>query len=135
MSRENVAIVRGFLEAVWDRRDFEAALRFAHPDLELDWSESRAPYAGVVRGYEAATEWWKDVAEAFRDYRVVRRDFTECDPDLVVVEQSISGQGRGSGIEVRATGATIWRLRDGKVVGGKLFQSKAEALEAAGLRE
>ncbi len=135
MSQENMEVVRGFLEALWDRRDFEAALRFADPDLVLDWSESRAPYAGVVRGYKAATHWWKEVAEAFSGFGVERRDFTDCGPSLVVVEQSISGQGRGSGVEVRATGATIWRVRDGKVVSGKLFQSKTEALEAAGLPE
>ena len=135
MSEENVQIVREFLEALWDRRDFEAALSFADPELELDWSQSRAPYAGVVQGHEEAIAWWKDVAEAFREYRVVRRDYTDCDSDLVVVEQSISGQGRGSGIEVRATGATIWKVRDGRVASGKLFQSKAEALEAAGLSE
>jgi len=135
MSQENVEIVQGFLEALWDRRDLEAALRFADPDLELDWSQSRAPYAGVIRGYEAATEWWNEVAEAFSDYRVERRGFTDCGPSLVVVEQSILGQGRGSGIAVRATGATIWKVRDGKVASGKLFQDKAAALEAAGLGE
>ena len=135
MSEENVEIVREFLEALWDRRDFEAALSCADSDLELDWSQSRAPYAGVVQGHEQVIAWWEDVAEAFRDYRVVQRDFTDCDPNLVVVEQSISGQGRGSGVEVRATGATIWKVRDGKVVSGKLFQSKSEALEAAGLSE
>jgi len=135
MSQENVEIVRGFLEALWDRRDFEAALQFADPDLVLDWSESRAPYAGVVRGYEAATHWFTEVAETFSGYGVERRDFTDCGSSLVVVEQSISGQGRDSGIEVRATGATIWRVRDGKVVSGKLFQSKTEALEAVGLAE
>ncbi len=135
MSQQNVEVVRGFLEALWDRRDFEAALRFADSGLELDWSESRAPYAGVVRGYEAAIRWWKEVAEAFEGYGVARRDFTDCGPSLVVVEQSISGQGRGSGVKFRATGATIWKVRDGKVVSGKLFQSKQEALEAAGLGE
>ncbi|MDQ3728021.1 MAG: hypothetical protein M3355_00370, partial [Actinomycetota bacterium] len=84
MSQENLRIVRGFLEALWDRRDFEAALRFADSELELDWSESRAPYAGVVQGYEAVTQWWKEVAEAFSGYGVARRDFTDCGPSLVV---------------------------------------------------
>lgn len=135
MSQEAVQTVRGFLEALWDRRDFNAGQRFADPDLELDWSESRAPYAGVVRGYAAATAWFKEIAESFSGYGVERRDFTDCGPCLVVVEQSISGRGRDSGIEVRATGATLWKVRDGKVVSGKLFQSKAAALEAAGVQE
>ncbi len=135
MSQENVEIVREFLEALWDRRDFEAARVLADPELQLDWSGSRAPYAGKVSGYEAAIRWFEGVAEAFVGYGVDRREFTDCGPVLVAVEQSISGVGRDSGIEVRATGATLWEIRGGKVVSGKLFQSKAEALEAAGLSE
>jgi hypothetical protein len=34
---------------------------------------------------------------------------------------------------VSAKGATIWTVRDGEVAAVKLYQSKAEALEAAGL--
>ncbi len=135
MSQENVETVRGFLEALWDRRDFTAGRQYADPNLELDWSESRAPYAGMVRGYATVTEWFNEIAEAFSAYGVERREFTDCGPCLVVVEQSISGRGRDSGIEVRSTGATLWKVRDGKVVSGKLFQSKATALEAAGLSE
>ena len=90
MSRENVELVQGFLEAFWDRRDFEAAKRLADPALELDWSESRAPYAGVVRGFERVREWFEQVSEAFIGYGVERRDLTDCGKSLVVVEQSIS---------------------------------------------
>lgn len=135
MSQGNVEVVQGFLEAIWDRRDFETARRLADPALELDWSESRAPYAGVVRGFETVREWFEQISEAFTGYGVERRDYTDCGQNLVVVEQSISGRGRDSGIEVRATGATLWKVRDGKVASGKLFQSRAEALEAAGWRE
>lgn len=132
MSDENVEIVRGFLEAIWDRRDFEAARQFADPDLELDWSASRAPYAGVVRGYENLIGWWVGIAEAFSDYRVERRDLTTAAPGFVIAEQTLVGTGHGSGAEARATGATVWNVRDGKVVSGKLFQNKADALKAVG---
>ncbi|MSO41016.1 MAG: nuclear transport factor 2 family protein [Solirubrobacterales bacterium] len=134
MSRGNVEIVREFLEALFDRRDFDDALRFTDPDLELDWTESRAPYAGVTRGARAAKEIWELIAESWRDVKV-ERDLTDCGQGVVVAEQSILGQGRSSGVEVRATGATIWKLRDGKIVSGKLFQSKAEAIEAVGKPE
>lgn len=79
----------------------------------LDWSESRAPYAGVVRGFETVREWFEQVSEAFTGYGVERRDLTDCGQNL----------------------ATLWKVRDGKVASGKLFQSRAEALEAAGWRE
>lgn len=135
MSQENVEVVREFLEALWDRRDYEAARLLANPGLKLDWSESRAPYAGVTQGFDAAVRWFQGVAEAFSDYGVERRSFSDCGEAFVVVEQSISGRGRDSGVEVRATGATVWEVQSGKVVSGKLFQSKTEALEAAGPTE
>jgi hypothetical protein len=42
---------------------------------------------------------------------------------------------RGSGIKVIATGAQLWTIKESKAARMKLYQSKTEALEAAGLRE
>jgi hypothetical protein len=44
-------------------------------------------------------------------------------------------RGRGSGVEVDAVGAQLWTIRNGKVRSVKLYQSKADALEAAGPSE
>ena len=51
MAAHNVEIVRRFLELASGDRDFDAAMELAHPDAEFDWSNSRAPYRGVYRGY------------------------------------------------------------------------------------
>ncbi len=134
MSRENVEVVRQFLEQLWDRRDMDAALAHVDSDIELDWSRSRAPYAGTVRGREAARRWFETVwEEAFSDQVVERRELIDLPPNAVAAEQVIRATGRASGIEARATGTTVWTVRDGKVVHGRLYQTKAEALEAAGL--
>jgi ketosteroid isomerase-like protein len=61
MSRENVEVVRRFLEQLWDRGDMDAALAHVDANVELDWSRSRAPYAGIVRGREAARRWFESV--------------------------------------------------------------------------
>jgi hypothetical protein len=42
-------------------------------------------------------------------------------------------RGKGSGVEVDATGAQIWTLREGVGRRLTLYQSKAEALEATEL--
>jgi hypothetical protein len=42
---------------------------------------------------------------------------------------------RGRGVEAPATGASLWTISGGVTRSLKLFQSKGEALEAAGLRE
>jgi hypothetical protein len=41
-------------------------------------------------------------------------------------------RGRGSGVKVNASGASIWTIRDEKVAAISLYQSKAKALGAAG---
>ena len=53
MSQENVEIVRSSLEA-FSRRDVEALRSLNDPGLELDWSESKAWYADVYRGFDEA---------------------------------------------------------------------------------
>jgi hypothetical protein len=35
-------------------------------------------------------------------------------------------------VEVNATGAMIWTIRDGEIVAATMYQSKDDALEAAG---
>ena len=53
----------------------------------------------------------------------------------MIVVNRVRMRGRGSGVEVEATGAQVWTIRDGKFQRAKLYQSKAEALEAVGLSE
>lgn len=52
----------------------------------------------------------------------------------LIVVNHIRMRGRGSGVEVDAVGAQLWTIADGEVQGVKLYQSKAEALEAVVLQ-
>ena len=45
------------------------------------------------------------------------------------------GRGKGSGVPVEYRFFGVWTFRDGKVIRYKGFNERAEALEAAGLRE
>jgi hypothetical protein len=44
-------------------------------------------------------------------------------------------RGRASQVDVQAIGAQVWTIRNGKRGSAKLYQSKAEALDALGLSE
>jgi ketosteroid isomerase-like protein len=46
MSQENVEIVRAAIDA-YNRGGWEAALKDAAPDFELDWSRAIGPLRGV----------------------------------------------------------------------------------------
>ena len=55
--------------------------------------------------------------------------------DEVVVSLTAWGSGKQSGMETVRSFWQVWTVRDGKVVRGRGYTSRAEALEAAGLRE
>jgi hypothetical protein len=57
------------------------------------------------------------------------------DDTRVVLVNHVRMRGRGSGIDVDATGVQLWTIEARKAQRIKLYQSKAEALEAAGLWE
>jgi ketosteroid isomerase-like protein len=47
----------------------------------------------------------------------------------------MTGKGKGSGVEVEASFAGVWTVREGRVVRWDLYSNQDEALEAAGLSE
>ena len=134
MSEENVKLVRRTIE-LWNCRDVDAALDIAADDIAMDWSNSIGPAKGVHRGKEGVRKFWTSFLEAFEAMHWDERETIELDSSQVLVVTHFQARGRGSGIEVDASGAQLWTVREGKVHNVKLFQSKADALEAAGLSE
>jgi ketosteroid isomerase-like protein len=128
-----VEIVRRVWELVLQRRDFDAAAAFIDDDAEFDWSNSRAPYGGVYRGHAELRAMWQLWLEAWEEWETEMVDPTEVDTETVVVATRVKARGKGSGVPVAARGASVWTVRNGKVIRAKLFQSKAEALAAVGL--
>jgi hypothetical protein len=126
-----VQLFRDATAAVVDGKP-DAAMRFLHEDIVLDWSRSRGPLQGIHGGSEGARKYWEEMLEAWKpiawEVEVVGRP----DPETVVLESKPYAQGRGSGIELRGRGGLIVRIRDGKLIEVTIFQSPEEALEAAG---
>jgi ketosteroid isomerase-like protein len=68
----------------------------------------------------------------FDDLHVELRELMDAG-DHVFAAATVRFRGRGSGVEVGGGGmGAVYTLRDGKIVRYEQFQSKAEALEAAG---
>ena len=131
MSQENVEVVRRAL-ALYNRRDFEALEALNHPDVELDWSASRAPFAGVYRGWPEVLRFYKDVfVEAFEENVIEPERFIESN-DSVVVPNIGRVRGR-DGIHAVVRSAIVFEVRDGLIVRIRLYQETREALEAHGL--
>jgi ketosteroid isomerase-like protein len=133
MSQENVEVVRkvyGFAG-----RDPDANVEFFEDDAVLDWTASRAPYSGIYRGHAEIRRFWRAFLEAWDDWTTELQEVIEVDPQTIVCVTLVRGRGKGSGVLIEAHGAGVWSVRNGKVTRGKLFQSKAKALEAVGLSE
>jgi ketosteroid isomerase-like protein len=132
MSAENVDIVRGFLERV-NEGDLAGALAAVAADARLDWSGSEAPDRGVFLGHEAWANWMAERSAAMSDTRFEVRELLDAPPDRVVLIALSRGRGRASGIEIEALGAAVFTLRDGLLTRLTLYQSRPQALKAAGL--
>jgi ketosteroid isomerase-like protein len=132
MSEENVEIVRrcyGF----WTDRDFTPLPELAHPDVVIDLSRN-VFNPGVHRGLDGFRHMIEQVDEMWDSFQIEPEEFIDAG-DNVFVASRISGRGRG-GVEAEMRAFAIWTLREGKVSlfrGG--YRDRAEALEAAGLRE
>jgi ketosteroid isomerase-like protein len=132
MSGENTELVRR-VAALFNEVDVDAALDFAADDFVMDWSNSIGPLRGVYEGHDGVRDLFDAFSEAWEEIKWEPLEITELDDDHVLVVNHVRMRGKGSGVEVDATGAQIWTLRDGVGRRITLYQSKAEALEATGL--
>ena len=129
---ENVAAVRRHVEA-WNRRDLKAWSASFHPDGELDWSRSRGPLKGVYCGHDMRAIFWDAFWSTFEDVHLEIHGLTEVGSE-VVVPNTAHVRGR-EGIEVIARSTFVFTLENERITRLRMFQKRAEALEAAGLRE
>jgi ketosteroid isomerase-like protein len=133
MSQENVERVRRGIDA-YNRRDLDGILENWATDAVVDWSESRGFDAGVFRGHDEIRAFWQRFLDAFDEVRVEIDDPVAVEDDLLIVENVAYMRGR-DGIEVQARSAWLIRFRDGETTSFTLYQTKQDALEAAGLSE
>jgi uncharacterized protein len=133
MSAENVEIVRRAYEA-FNQGDLEGTLADFAPGFEFVTSGAIPGAAGSYRGPER----WRELQDSFwgefDEGWVEVHDLTEAG-DQVLVEMTLRGGGKQSGVQASWHLWHLWTMKDGKVVHGQGFTNRNEALEAAGLSE
>jgi ketosteroid isomerase-like protein len=132
MSQENVEIVRAGIEA-WNQRDLNTWLGSFRPDAEIDWSRARGPLKGVYRGRGEVETLWNEFYSTFEEAHIEAYGFADAG-SKVVVSNTTHFRGR-EGIEVSASSTWVFTVKDGQFTCLRLFQERAEALEAVGLSE
>jgi ketosteroid isomerase-like protein len=132
MSPENVEIVRAHFDAR-NRRDLTTLLALWRSDAEIDWSRSRGPLTGIYRGHRELETFWNEFWSTFAEVQVEAHSFTEAGSE-VVVPNTAHIRGR-DGIEVIARSVFVFTVENGQITRLRLFQERAEALEAVGRSE
>ena len=106
-------------------------------DIELkvfDTSATEMPFAGVYHGHQGIERFFREWLGTWKDYEIAHREYIDAGDAVVVVFRQ-SGTGRGSGVRTERDFFGVYELRQSKVVQYRMYESRQEALEAAGLRE
>ena len=132
MSQANVELVCRAIDSVNRGR---LAVEDIADDFEMDWSNSVGPLKGVYRGLEQVNEAFQSFREAWDRLQWDVQEAIDLEGGRVLIVNRVRMRGRTSRVEVEATGIQVWTLREGKLASVKLYQSRAEAVEAVGLSE
>jgi ketosteroid isomerase-like protein len=127
----NLDLVRA-IYAEWERGEFRARPEWADPDIEFEIPDGPEPSTrtgiAAAPGVEAFLTLWETLRFDAEEYR-------ELEDGSVLVISRMRGRGKGSGVEVDQLRASLFQLRDGKVVRLVLYWSRDRALADLGLAE
>jgi ketosteroid isomerase-like protein len=131
MSQENVEIVREF----FDR--FGSDFWREHVAEDVVWDTSAVSYAGVsgvYGGHAGVEQFFRNWLGPWESPTVELLEVIDAG-DSVFTVMLWRARGRGSGVAVQRDFFGIYDFRDGVVVGFRQAETRAEALQAAGLSE
>jgi ketosteroid isomerase-like protein len=134
MSQENVEFLVDYLQRGTDG-GVDAVAEFWDPDITWRPAEGAIDDVGEMHGPEAVRRYIEDWFDMFDDLTVVAEELVDAGDDRVVAVQRMTGRAKVSGIETEIRFSVVYTLRDGKIVQGREYMDKEQALEAVGLRE
>jgi hypothetical protein len=133
MSQENIELLHQAIDS-FNQRDLDAYLALQDPDVEFTPYERALEGLGPYRGHEGVRTWWEESFAALPDLSAELYEVRDLG-DVTFSRGHLRGTGAGSGASFERTLWLVNEWRDKKTVWWRAFESEAEALEAAGLRE
>jgi hypothetical protein len=106
---EKEDFIRTFSAAINDG-NLNRAMGLIGPECIIDMSGSGAPYRSIHHGHAGVRMVFEDFLDAFEEYTWEPREMVELAPDQLCVTTEVTGIGKGSGVEVVAHGAWIFRF-------------------------
>lgn len=132
MSEENVDLVRRLLATFRDELDLDAASAFWDPEIEWRAIEGAPDDIGVMKGEAALRRYYEQWTEILDDMRVTVEEVLATDEGAVAYI-GVTGRMKGSDAELGMKFAIVYTVSGGKVVRGREYATREEALAAAGL--
>jgi ketosteroid isomerase-like protein len=133
MSEENVEILRRLYEQ-WASGDLSADC--FDPEIEYSRIGAQTPdMEGRWRGLDELPTAMREYLRAFSDLRIEAERIIDLGGDRVLVLSRHTARGKQSGVPIEHEVGDLFTLRDGKIVRYDSYWNRAQALEAAGLRE
>jgi ketosteroid isomerase-like protein len=116
--------------AEWARGDFHRSDFFG---TEVEFSTDY-PELATYRGPAEVARGWQAWLSAWDGFTTAAEEFIPAGDGTYVVLVHLSARGKGSGVPIEMDGANIVRVADDRIVYLRLFASRGEAMELAGLR-
>jgi ketosteroid isomerase-like protein len=130
MPRENVEVVQRLVEHMNESGDMLWDL--IDPDI-VYVIDPPAWLAGTYRGHAEVEELLRQTWDVYDEFRFEVDEFIDAG-DLVVALGAAHVRGGLSGATAVQTGASVYRVRDGRIVALRVYLNHDDALEAVGLR-
>ena len=128
----NVVLVRRLYEA-FEVRDLDAMVALVSEDMEFfpQVTATIVKRTEPYRGHEGLRRYFEDAARVWRKLEIIPHEYRDLG-DQVLVFGRVYARGEGGYIS-DSPAAWLWRV-DGELIDwGRVFTSRADALEAAGL--
>jgi ketosteroid isomerase-like protein len=124
----------GRTAAAANRRDFDVLFLALDPDIDYRAAQGALDDRGPIHGEDALRAHVQDWFDTFDDFRQEPVELIDAGEKIISVNR-VTGRAKLSGVETELTYAALYTYRDGKIAVGREYFTRAEALEAAGLRE
>ncbi len=135
MSRENVEVVEVAYE-VFARAGLDRFMEHFTADVEYRVLAGADDLIhGPMHGKDSVRAWLQDWIDMFEGFWMELVELIDAGGVTVFTAERYGGRARLSGVETDSANWTVFTIRDGKIACGREYETREQALEAAGLSE
>jgi ketosteroid isomerase-like protein len=100
------------------------------PDIDHRPAEGAPDDVGPIIGRDAMRAYLADWYDMFADFSAAPEEFVDAGPGRVIVVWHLAGTARASGVPTELRFAAVYTIRTGKIVRGREYMTKEQALAA-----